>query len=409
MTDRHADIVFAGGGMVGLTLAIALARAGLEVAVVDREVPDATLKPDYDGRATAIAFGSQQVLATAGVWQGMADAASPIWDIRVADGHPLRGISPLFLHYDHADVGDNPFGWIIENRVIRQSLHSVAQQTQGLTQIAPTSIANLDRSSDRVVATLDNGDQVTAALAIAADGKMSATRKAAGIKVSGWQYDQVSMVATVQHERAHNGVAVELFLPGGPFAMLPMTGNRSNIVWSDHKDSAARFMAMDDDGFLEELRLRFGDWLGEVNLTGPRFSFPLSLQQAERYTDHRLALVGDAAHAIHPIAGQGLNMGLRDVAALAECIVDAHRLGLDIGVGASLRDYERRRRFDNVTLAAVTDALLRLFSNDIAPVRAVRDIGLAAVNHLPPLKGFLMRHAMGIVGDLPRMVRGKPL
>lgn len=406
---ERMDVVFAGGGMVGLSLAAALARSGLKVAVADRETPEAVMALDYDSRASAIALGSKRVLEGAGVWGEMADEASPIWDIRVVDGHPLRGVSPLFLHYDHADVGEEPFGWILENRVTRQALHKVAARTEGLTLFAPSSVTRIDRDTDRAVAVLDTGEEIEAALAIAADGKFSKRREEAGIKISGWAYDQVSMVATVQHERSHEGVAVELFLPGGPFAMLPMTDNRSNVVWSEQKDRAARFMALDDDAFLAELKLRFGDWLGEVELTGPRFSFPLSLQQAERYTDTRFALIGDAAHAMHPIAGQGLNMGLRDVAAFAQVLVDAHRLGLDIGSQAVLRDYERRRRFDNVTLGAVTDGLLRLFSNDIPPVRLARDIGLAAVNRLPPVKKLLMRHAMGVVGELPRMVKGEAL
>ncbi|MDF1750488.1 MAG: UbiH/UbiF/VisC/COQ6 family ubiquinone biosynthesis hydroxylase [Alphaproteobacteria bacterium] len=409
MANDRVDVAFAGGGMVGLTLAIALARAGITVAVVDRETPKSVLNLAYDGRASAIALGSKRVLESAGIWQDMASEASPIWDIRVADGHPLRGVSPLFLHYDHSDVGEDPFGWIIENRITRKALQKVAATTNGLTLIAPAAVARIDRDADSATVVLEDGQEIVASLAIAADGKFSNRRQEAGIKTSGWSYDQVSMVATVRHERSHGGVAVELFLPGGPFAMLPMTENRCNIVWSEQKDRAERFMAMDDDGFLEELRLRFGDWLGELELVGPRFSYPLSLLQAERYTDSRFALIGDAAHAIHPIAGQGLNMGLRDVAALAEAIVDSHRLGLDIGSAATLRAYERRRRFDNVLLSVVTDGLVRLFSNDAPPLRAVRDLGLAAVNRLPPAKDFLMRHAMGVVGDLPRMVRGESL
>lgn len=405
----RTDVVFAGGGMVGLSLAIALARAGIQVVVVDRETPESVQSLAYDGRASAIALGSKRVLEGAGIWSEMADHASPIWDIRVADGHPLRGVSPLFLHYDHADVGEDPFGWIIENRVTRQALHKVAARTDGLILLAPASVARIDRDADQALAVLDDGREISAALAIAADGKFSKRREEAGIGVSGWNYDQVSMVATVRHERDHDGVAVELFLPGGPFAMLPMTERRCNIVWSEQKDRAERFMAMNDADFLKELTLRFGDWLGDIELSGPRFAYPLSLQQAERYTDRRFALIGDAAHSIHPIAGQGLNMGLRDVAGFAEVLVDAARLGLDIGAPSVLRDYERRRRFDNVLLAAVTDGLLRLFSNDVPPVRAVRDLGLATVNRLPPVKHFLMRHAMGVVGDLPRLVRGEAL
>ena len=395
--------------MVGLTLAIALARSGLSVTVVDRETPEAVLGLDYDGRASAIALGSKRVFEAAGIWEGVAEEASPILDIRVADGHPLRGVSPMFLHYDHTDVGDDPFGWIIENRIIRQALHAVAQETDGLTLIAPASVTDLHRDSTRAAAVLEDGTEIHARLAVAADGKFSSRRKEAGIKTGGWKYDQVAMVATVGHERNHGGTAVELFHPGGPFAMLPMTHRRCNVVWSEQKDRAERFMAMDDDAFLAELSSRFGDWLGDIHLAGPRFAYPLSLQQAERYTDTRFALVGDAAHSIHPIAGQGLNMGLRDVAGLAEAIVDAHRLGLDIGSMATLKAYEQRRRFDNVLLAGVTDGLLRLFSNDIPPLRAARGIGLAAVNRFPPVKQFLMKHAMGVVGDLPRMVRGEAL
>lgn len=403
------DVVFAGGGMVGLTLAIALARSGLRVAVIDQETPEAVLGLGYDGRASAIALGSKRVMAAAGVWEHLEDEASPILDIRVADGHPLRGVSPLFLHYDHQDVGNEPFGWIIENRLIRQALHKVAKTQQGLTLIAPLSVTDIARDSTRAIATLSDGRSISARLAVAADGKFSARRKAAGIKTSGWKYDQIAMVATVTHERGHNGTAVELFHPGGPFAMLPMTHQRCNVVWSEQKDRAEHFMAMDDAAFLTELRSRFGDWLGDIELEGPRFAYPLSLQQAERYTDTRFALVGDAAHSIHPIAGQGLNMGLRDVAGLAEAIVDAQRLGLDIGAPSTLRAFEQRRRFDNVLLAGVTDGLLRLFSNDIPPLRAVRGIGLAAVNRFPPVKQFLMKHAMGVVGDLPRMIRGEAL
>ncbi|HAJ21145.1 MAG TPA: 2-octaprenyl-6-methoxyphenyl hydroxylase, partial [Rhodospirillaceae bacterium] len=222
--------------------------------------------------------------------------ASPIWDIRVADGHPLRGVSPLFLHYDHADIGDDPFGWIIENRITRQALQKVAAETDGLTLIAPADVVRIDRDADCATVVLADGADIHTSLAIAADGKFSTRRKEAGIKTSGWAYDQTSIVATVRHERAHDGVAVELFLPGGPFAMLPMTENRCNIVWSENTDLAQRFMAMDDAAFLDELRLRFGDWLGDLELVGPRFAYPLSLLQAERYTDTRFALIGDAAH-----------------------------------------------------------------------------------------------------------------
>ncbi len=403
------DAVFAGGGMVGLTLALALARAGLRVAVVDRETPADVAALSYDGRASAIALGSKRVFEAVGIWDRLAADAEPIRDIRVADGHPLRGVSPLFLHYDHTEVGREPFGWIIENRLIRRALHAVAAETPGLHQVAPAGVAAIERDAAGARARLEDGRTITADLAIAADGKFSKQREAAGIRRTHWQYDQVSIVCTVRHERDHRGTAVELFLPGGPFAMLPMTGNRSNVVWSEAADRAPDYLALDEADFLAELKRRFGDWLGEIELAGPRFSYPLSLGHAETYIGERLALVGDAAHSIHPIAGQGLNMGLRDVAAMAEVLVDARRVGLDIGGTDVLRGYERWRRFDNVLLAAVTDGLTRLFSNDIGPVRLARDLGLAAVQRTPPAKRFLMRHAMGVVGELPRMVRGEAL
>jgi 2-octaprenyl-6-methoxyphenol hydroxylase len=365
-TDLRADVLIVGGGLTGLTLACALAGAGAAVAVVDREAPAVQTETAYDGRASAIAFASARVLRGIGIWPALESAAEPILDIRVADGHPARGVSHLFLHYDHRDVGDEPFGYIVENRATPQ-------------------------------------------LAVAADGRNSRIRSEAGIGAASVSYGQTAIVCTVAAARSHAGVAVELFLPGGPFAMLPMTDSRCNIVWSERADLAADYLELDDDAFLDELGRRFGDWPGPIELTGPRFAYPLGLLHADRYTEQRLALVGDAAHGIHPIAGQGLNLGLRDVAALAELVIDARRLGLDLAGPAVLDRYARWRRFDNVLLAAVTDGLNRLFSNDIPPLRLARDLGLAAVDRLPPAKRFLMRHAMGIVGDLPRLVRGEAL
>lgn len=405
----RADVAIIGGGLVGLTLAAALGKAGLTVTVIDRDRPSAHVAPEYDGRSSAIALGSARVFRGVGLWPLLRDHAQPIWDIRVADGHVLRGVSPLFLHYDHADIGDDPFGYIIENRYTRAALHSHIPTLETVTWLAPDAALRVDRDAYAATVHLESGKTVRASLVIAADGRKSAIRAGAGIRVTGWDYDQTSIVCTVKHARSHNGTAVELFLPGGPFAMLPMTGDRSNIVWSDKRDRAAAIMALDNEGFLEELSARFGDWLGDIELIGPRFAFPLSLSHAETYIAGRLALVGDAGHAIHPIAGQGLNMGLRDVAALADVLVDAQRLGMDPGSQEVLRRYERWRRFDNVLLAAVTDGLTRLFSNDVPPVRLARDIGLAAVNRLPPAKKFLMRHAMGVVGELPRLIRGEAL
>lgn len=402
--ENRVELIVVGGGLVGLTLAIACAEAGIDVAVIDREDPHAMLGEPFDGRTTAIAHGSQQVLAGIGLWPLLAAEAEPILEIRVADSG-----SPLFLHYDYRDIGDHPLGYIVENRVLRRALMARAAQLPSLRHLAPLAVERVERAAWGATAYLADGSQLRGELVAACDGRGSPLRRAAGIKTLEWSYPQISIVCTVRHEKPHRGVAVEHFLPAGPFAILPMTENRSSIVWTERADLAPRLLALDAVSFDAELKRRFGDFLGALEVVGPRFSYTLSLLHAERYTAPRLALVGDAAHVIHPIAGQGLNLGIRDVAALAELVVDARRLGLDIADAGVLERYERWRRFDNVMLAAVTDGLNRLFSNAVPPVKAARDVGLAMVNRAPPLKRFLMRHAMGVVGEPPRLVRGERL
>jgi 2-octaprenyl-6-methoxyphenol hydroxylase len=405
----RADVVIVGGGMVGLTLALALGGAGLEVVVVDREDPATALGAPYDGRASAIAFGSRRVLEGLGVWDRMAAEAEPILDIRVSDGD-----APLFLHYDHREVGDEPLGHIVENRAIRKALFARRAEIPAIDLRAPANLAAMEYEPGGVTATLDDGTAVRAGLAVAADGRHSRLREEAGIPVTRWRYKQTGIVCTMGHERPHRGVAHERFLPAGPFAVLPMTddpqhGHRSSIVWTENERLAPAMMALDDDAFSAELARRFGPYYGAVRVLGGRWSYPLSLMHANRYAAPRLALVGDAAHAIHPIAGQGLNLGIRGVAALAEVVVETARLGLDIGADDVLKRYERWRRFDAMALVAVTDGLNRLFSNAIPPVRLVRDLGLAGVNLAAPAKRFFMRHAMGMVGDLPRLMTGERL
>ena len=417
-----ADVLVIGGGMVGMTLACALADAGVAVVLVDAEPPAARLGADYDGRSSAIAFGSQRILAGIGAWDAMAAEAEPILDIRVTDGDGVGRTSPRFLHYDHqalsgraaaADAGAPPFGWIVENRAIRRALVARVAALPRIAHLAPATALGVERLPGGVSATLDSGARVTARLVVAAEGKHSPTRRAAGIPVTEWSYGQTGIVCTIGHELPHDGVAHEHFLPAGPFAVLPMTttaeGHRSSIVWTERSALAPAMLALDDDAFAAEIMGRFGLSLGPIRVLGRRWSYPLRLMHAARYADARLALVGDAAHVIHPIAGQGLNLGLRDVAALAEAIVDANRLGLDVGQADVLARYERWRRFDTMMLLAVTDSLNRLFSNDVALIRMARDMGLAAVDGLPPLKRLFMRHAMGLVGDLPRLVRGERL
>jgi 2-octaprenyl-6-methoxyphenol hydroxylase len=415
--SNDAELLIAGGGLNGLLLGIACAGAGLAVSIVDRENPAAMLDPGFDGRSSAIAHGSQQVLSALGLWPLIAAGAEPILEIRVADDN-----APLFLHYDHRELGDDtPLGWIVENRMLRRALIEHARSLPSLIFLAPLAVDAVETSPAAAVAALSDGRRMTAHLVAAADGAGSPLRAAAGIRTLEWRYPQTAIVTMARHERPHAGIAVEHFLPAGPFAILPMTDDpapvqaplaprgRSSIVWTERAEFAAGLIALSDDAFAAELAARFGDFLGTVEPVGPRWSYPLQLMLAERYVDRRLALVGESAHVIHPIAGQGLNLGIRDIAALAEIVIDARRLGLDIGDDALLRRYQKWRRLDALLLAAVTDGLNRLFSNSIAPLRLVRGLGLAGVNRLPPLKRFLMRDAMGIIGDLPRLVRGLPL
>lgn len=404
MTDLNAEILIIGGGLAGGTLACILASQGIETVVIDREAPSEQLDPHYDGRASAIALGSQRVLVGAGLWEDLENDSATIQDIRVADGDSL-----LFVHYDHQDLGGEPFGFMVENRRHRVALAKRFAELDKLTVRAPDCLETLEHTADGVTAVLKGGDTVHANLVVGADGRNSEVRKRAGIQLTGWSYNQSGIVCTVRHEKPHNNVAYEHFLPAGPFAILPLMDNQSCIVWTERSDLTPTMMALDDDEFGAELSERFGDFLGTVEVVGERWSYPLSLQFAERTTDQRLVLIADAAHGMHPIAGQGLNMGLRDVAALAEVIVDARRLGQDVGTATVLDRYERWRRFDNTLMLAMTDVLNRLFSNDIAPIRLARDLGLGIVNKIPPLKKLLMRHAMGLVGDLPRLIQGKLL
>lgn len=418
MSDQRAhtqtvEAIVVGAGMAGMTLGHALASAGIEVAVIDRADPDTMQQAGHDGRTTAIAAGSASVLRGIGIWDGIGVHACPIETIRVSDNNSL-----MFLHFDHQETGDVPLGHIIENRLIRNALFARAADVPNLQVLAPATITGITRSENGVAVELENGDTLRARVVFACDGRGSATRKSAGIKITEWKYNQSSFVCAIAHEASHQNIAHERFLPGGPFALLPMLDlaepvdgltHQSSVVWSESNELVSAIRAMDDATFTTALAQCIGGFLGKIALSSPRWVHPLGLNHAFRYTDQRLALVGDAAHAIHPIAGQGLNMGIRDVAALAELVVDARRLGRDIGDPDILADYERWRRVDNMILTVTTDGLTRLFSNDIAPLRTIRDLGLAAVNATPPARRFFMRHAMGVVGELPRLVRGEAL
>jgi 2-octaprenyl-6-methoxyphenol hydroxylase len=403
--SEEVELLIAGGGLVGLLLGVACAGAGLEVAIVDPQDPEGTPGDAYDARSSAIAYASRRALDGLGLWQQIAAEAEPILEIRVADDD-----SPLFLHYDHRDLRTcDPLGYIVENRVLRRALNERLRALPNLSFRPRRKVASTETSPLAAVGVLSDGERIGARLVAAADGQRSPLRRAAGIAVIEWRYPQTSITTTVRHERPHGGIAVEHFLPAGPFAILPLTGKRSSVVWTERAELAARLAALPDAAFAAELGARFGDFLGAVEPLGPRATYPLGLMLAERYAASRLALVGEAAHLIHPIAGQGLNLGIRDVAILAELVIDARRLGLDIGDEVLLGRYQRWRRSDALQLAMVTDGLNRLFSNAIAPVRLARDLGLAVVNRLAPLKRLLMRDAMGLTGDLPRLFHGEPL
>jgi 2-octaprenyl-6-methoxyphenol hydroxylase len=404
-----ADALIVGAGPVGGLLALLLSRAGLDVLVIDAGDPARIGRPNSDGRAIAIALAAQRAMRAAGLWSRLDQQAQPILDIRVTDG-----TAPAALHYDHRAVGSEPFGWIVENESIKAATLAALDETapdgaSPLRLLAPMTVAAWDFGAGRVRATLADGRRVDAALAVAADGRPSPTRAAAGIAVRTRDYRQHAIVCAVAHERPHHGWAFEHFQPSGPFALLPMTGRRSGVVWTERAAFAPAIMDQDDDAFLAELADHAGDTMGRLSLAGPRFSYPLTLQVAERMIGPRLALVGDAAHGMHPIAGQGLNLGIRDVAALAQLVVEARRMGQDPGGPAVLEHYQRWRRFDTVSMLAATDGLNRLFSNDVLPVKLARDLGLAAVERLPGLKRVFMRHAMGLLGDLPRLLDGRPL
>ena len=405
MTERF-DVAIVGGGIAGTTFAAILGDAGLEVALVERQAPSLLTGSAYDGRTTAITYGSRKLLEAAGLWADLAPHACPIDDIRVADG-----ASPLFLHFDSREVGDDPLGSIVENRLIRIALRQRIDDIANVSQISPATVSELDTEGEAARVTLADGRVITADLVIGADGRESFIRGAAGIKTVGWKYKQQAIVTIMGHELSHQNVAVENFLPAGPFAMLPMVDapdgtHRSSIVWTDHIDAVPLYMQLDKLAFDAELQRRAGDWLGKVWDIGPRFTYPLSLRHAKRYIAPRVALIADAAHVIHPIAGQGLNLGMRDIALLSEMLVDRRRTGLDLGDPMLLARYQTKRRGDNIAFSATTDILDRLFSNDIPPIALARRIGLGAVNHIPPLRRFFMRRAMGAAGAFAAGARG---
>src|SRR5262245_51622801 len=404
---ERADVLIGGGGFAGLALAIALRQAlgdPFKVIVAD----PAFGKPIRDeGRASAIVAAARRLFETIGVWNEVADEAQPILDMVVTDSKLQDVMRPTYLTFAGEIAPHEPFAHMIENHRLVAALTARAR-ADGV-ELYADAVRGIATRGERVDATLADGRLVAARVVLAADGARSVIREAAGIQSFGWDYEQAGIVTTVEHEREHHGRAEEHFLPAGPFAILPLKGRRSSIVWTENVHEAERIVALPDAGFHAELEQRFGLKLGEIKAVGPRRAFPLGLSVARSFVGERIALVGDAAHVIHPIAGQGLNLGLRDVAALAEAVADAARLGLDIGGPDVLDRYQRWRRFDTLTMGVATDGLNRLFSNRSDALRVVRDIGLGLVERMPRLKDMFIREAAGITGDVPKLLRGEAL
>ena len=402
------DIVIAGGGLNGPALALALADAGLKVAVVDARPADARAGEAFDGRAYALALASQRLLAALGLWRDLAPNAQEIRKVAASQGTPGEGPGPFGLHFDGAEIEEGRLGYMLEDRFLYRAL--LAAMAGRVTHLSGVSVTDQQVEGMGIRASLSDGRSFSAQLLVGADGRQSGVARRAGIRRSGRDYGQIALVAAVDHDLPHKGTAHQFFMPGGPLAILPLPGNRSSIVWSEPEASARAIMALPDAEFLAVLRPRFGEFLGEIRLAGPRFSYPLNLTLARRYVAPRVALVGDAAHGVHPVAGQGLNLGLRDVAALAEVLVTARRRGEDIGTELVLARYQDWRRPDATTLALGMDGVNALFSNGNPLLRAARELGMGAVNAIPALRRGFMRQAAGLSLDpMPRLLTGRRL
>jgi 2-octaprenyl-6-methoxyphenol hydroxylase len=399
--NTDTDIAIVGGGLNGPTLAIALEQRGLNVTVIDALPAPKRGMRDFDGRSYALAHASMRLLRGIDLWDAIKDHTQPMLEIKVTDGRAGTGPSPWMMHFDHTEIEEGPMGYMCQDRHLRQALLSKMDGAARITQMSGETV--VAQSSGQL--TLASGKTVTAKLIVGADGRASGTAERAGIKRTGWGYGQTAIVCAVKHELPHGGIAHQFFMPPGPLAILPLPNNCCSIVWSETETRATKIIAIDDTDFLDALRPAFGSFLGELTLVGKRFSYPLGLTIANRFIADRVVLIGDAAHGVHPIAGQGLNAGLRDVAALVDVLSDAKARGEDIASAAVLARYEQWRRFDTATLAAATDTFNKLFSNDNPLLRAVRDMGMGVINATPRLRRTFIREAAGLTGDLPSLMR----
>ena len=404
--EKYADIVIVGGGLNGPALALALAKSGFRVVVVDARAATARADVGFDGRAYALAVASKRLLEVIGVWPRLEGRVQPILQIKASDGVAGQGPAPFFLTFDHAEMEEGPMGFMAEDRLLYAAFLAAMAEV-GIELISGETVVSQEVTAQGAEVVLASGRVVRGSVLIGCDGRGSGVAARAGIGRTGWRYGQTALVTAIRHEKDHQGIAQQFFMPSGPLAILPLAGGHlSSIVWSETEAQAAAIQALGDADYLEALRPRFGDFLGEIALAGERFTYPLSLTLANSFVAPRVALVGDAAHGVHPIAGQGLNLGLRDVGALAQVLIEAQRRGEDIGAADVLERYQRWRRFDSTALALGMDGVNRLFSNDNPVLRLGRDLGMGLVNAVPGLRRGFMRQAAGLSGEVPRLLRG---
>lgn len=405
LKDMENDLIIVGGGLNGPALALAAAQAGFSVTIIDTLPEDTRKERDFDGRSYALALTSMRLLRKIGVWPAIEDSTQPMLEIKVTDGRAGEGPSPWMMHFDHAEIEEGPMGYLVEDRHLRRAFLDAIAANDQITQLSGETVVSQEIGPSSATVTLASGKSIIGRVLIGSDGRSSGTADRAGIKRTTWGYDQTAIVCAVSHALPHDGIAHQFFMPSGPLAILPLTENRSSIVWSETTERAKAVMQLDDNGFLDALRPAFGSFLGDIALAGQRFTYPLSLSLAESFIAERIALVGDAAHGVHPIAGQGLNAGLRDVAALAQVLTEARARGEDIGGAQALARYQQWRRFDTATLALATDTFNRLFSNDNPLLRAARDVGMGLINQAPSLRRSFIREAAGLTGDLPALMK----
>ncbi|SFC64076.1 UbiH/UbiF/VisC/COQ6 family ubiquinone biosynthesis hydroxylase [Tropicimonas isoalkanivorans] len=406
---HDSDILIVGGGLNGPALALACAQAGMTSTVIDALSREVRTDEGFDGRSYALALASQRLLSAIGIWTKVAEHAQPIEHIVTTDGRPGEGpVLPFAMHFDHGELDEGAMGYMLEDRYLRRALLEAIEAEPKITHRPGETVVAQQITPTEARVTLELGQSLTGALLVGADGRKSGVGLRAGIQRTGWDYGQTALVCAVEHEKPHNGTAHQFFMPHGPLAILPLPGNRSSIVWAEEPETAKHISSLDDEGFLAALRPRFGDFLGDIKLAGKRFRYPLNLTMANQTVKDRVALIGDAAQGVHPIAGQGFNQGLADVATLTQVLADARRRGEDIGSILVLDRYRQWRSFDRATLAFGMDAVNRLFSSDNPLLRIGRGLGMGIIDKLPALRRTFIREAAGVSGDVPNLLKGKP-